>query len=110
MVNSRSFVRLSSLLDVRSCSDVDGSVEDVVGSVDVEDDGGTRASRMDTWSGERSEEVIADGSGGFDEVVMGGRERDADCWYEESGERREVQDSRSVLSLNRSISYVILPF
>lgn len=109
MVNSRSFVRVCSFLDVRSRNDVDASVGEVIGSVGAEEDGGRRDSRMDCWSGERSEEAIADGSGGFDGVGMGGSESEADCWYEDFGERRAVQDSRSVLSLKRSISYVILP-
>ena len=108
MVNSRSFVKVCSRLDVRSRSEVDASVEEVVGSVGAEVGSGRRDSRMDCWSGGRSEEAIADGSGGFDGVGMGDREREAACWYEDFGERREVQDSRSVLSLKRSVSHVVL--
>lgn len=91
--NPRSFVRVSSLLDGRFRSDADASVEEVVRSL------GAEGFKNGLLAEDRREEAIADGSGGFKEIGIGVREREADCWYEDFGEREEVQDSRWVWSL-----------
>ena len=65
MMSSRSFFRVSSLLDVRFRSDVDGSVEEVVRSV------GAEGFKNGLLVEDRSEEAIAAGSSGLKEIGVG---------------------------------------